>query len=182
MISNHFSLLNAWDYVGVNGLLKFCWMILAKARLRRILTSPCKCAGSCYGGFDFKDVKSFLDTFEGCSKREQDTILYMACETDSLTLPGRREYIFLKQPIKRVCFQALIGVSSHWIDKIGDIDQRYKDAKKPQRPSPLAASVDAFCMVVYNSIAEPLPDRTLGPQLNTFMLNLMVQLNKNYYT
>ncbi|CAK8992085.1 Uncharacterized protein SCF082_LOCUS2941, partial [Durusdinium trenchii] len=89
----------------------------------------------------------------------------MACETDSLTLPGRREYIFLKQPIKRVCFQALIGVSSHRIDKIGDIDQRYKDAKKPQRPSPLAASVDAFCMVVYNSIAEPLPDRfvRVGP-------------------
>ena len=59
--------------------------------------------------------------------------------------------------MRRGCFEALLGVSSHRIDRLGALDLRF--GKRPSKPSPLLASVDSFCMILYNSIAEPLPTK-----------------------
>lgn len=124
----------------------------------------CKCSqGECYTNMSVKEVKDFLDIFESRTKREQDAILYMACENDGNAVNAQRKaYIFLGRPLRRSCFEALLGLSSHRVDKIGSIDMRYKDAKAPSKPTHLTASIDAFVMILYNSVAEPLPTKFLG--------------------
>lgn len=113
------------------------------------------------------EVKAFLDTFEECNKREQDAILFMATNPDDTSAEmgersqGRRTFYFLGRYMKRSCFESLVGISSHRVDRIGAFDQRYADVRKPQQPSQLTASIDAFAMILYNSVAEPLPDRLL---------------------
>lgn len=142
----------------------FSFLLLTKDRVKTLLANKCKCAqGNCYDRFDYKEVKSFLDTFASRSKREQDSILFMACNDDhSMKMRKRRkEYQFLGKQLGRSCFEALIGLSSHRVDRIGAIDRRYKDTKDPGKPSPLTASIDAFAMVLYNSVAEPLPNKLL---------------------
>ena len=64
--------------------------------------------------------------------------------------------------MKRVCLESFLGLSSDCDDRIGALDMRY--GPRP-RASKLTASVDAFCMVLYNSVAEPLPDKSLTLQL-----------------
>ena len=133
-------------------------------RITNMLASKCKCAeGTCFKQFTVKAVKSFLDVFEAQGKREQDAILFMACSNDTGQpfISGRKEYQFLGLPLKRVCFQSLIGISSHRVDRIGAIDLRYKDTRNRSKPSHLTASIDAFVMILYNSVAEPLPNKSL---------------------
>jgi len=101
-----------------------------------------------------------MDTFQSREKREQDAILFLAAE-DGNTLSKRRDYFFLNKPIRRACFECILGVSSHRVDRLGHIDRRFRDSKDPSKPSPLSASVDSFCMVLYNSLAEPLPTKFL---------------------
>ena len=128
-----------------------------------LLVQKCKCRdGNCFTQFDRKQVQGFLDEFEKRQKREQDTILFLAFQDG---LGERREYSFLDKPMRRACFEALLGVSSHRIDKVGAIDLRYKGACRPRGPTELAASIDSFCMVLYNSVAEPLPNKLvrIGP-------------------
>ena len=69
----------------------------------------------------------------------------------------RRDYLLLGHPVRRVCMEHLLGISSHRTDRIGCIDMRFR--QHPTKPSELTASIDAFCCVMYNSIAEPLPDK-----------------------
>ena len=129
-------------------------------RLTALLNGKCKCAGgSCYKDFKFDEVKGFLDTFQLISKRDQDSVLFLAVGSRVQQPASRREFVFLNKPLKRVCFEASLGISSHRTDRIGAIDMRYG---KHDRPSPLMASIDSFAMVLYNSVAEPLPDRFLG--------------------
>jgi len=107
-------------------------------------------------------VKHFLDEFEAKDKRDQDSILYLALQDDNSlnckSQAGRREFHFLGRYMKRACFEALLGISSHRTDKLGAFDLRY--GSHP-RASPLRASIDTFCMVLYNSVAEPLPNKYL---------------------
>jgi hypothetical protein len=135
---------------------------ISKERLQKLMEKGCKCAsGDCYKKLDVKEIKDFLDIFESRTKREQDAILYMSCE-DSSSHCGdskRSEYYFLGTQLRRQCFESLLGMSSHRVDKIGSIDMRYRDTKRPSKPSPLTASIDAFVMVLYNSVAEPLPTK-----------------------
>lgn len=70
--------------------------------------------------------------------------------------------------MKRICFEALLGVSSHRIDKIGVIDQRF--GQKDSKPSKLGASIDSFCLILYNSVAEPLPSQLHATDLITQFL------------
>ena len=129
-----------------------------EVRLATLFAHKCKCReGGCFKQYSVKEVQSFLDMFQARSKREQDAILFMSLQDGSRR---RKEYFFLNQPIKRACYEALLGVSSHRLDKAGAFDRRYKDAKDPAKPSEITASVDSFCMVSYNSIAEPLPDKS----------------------
>lgn len=103
-----------------------------------------------------------MDMFEKQGKREQDAILFLALQDqDSMKQisKGRREFHFLGRYMKRICWEALLGLSSHRVDKIGALDMRF--GSHP-RPSHLSASIDAFCMVLYNSVAEPLPNKFLG--------------------
>ena len=106
-------------------------------------------------------MQQFLDTFQKQSKREQDSILLLAVDpaAEARSTPGRREFYFLDRYLKRACFEQLIGVSSHRIDRIGALDLRFG---RRHRPSALTASVDSFAMILYNSIAEALPDRPHG--------------------
>lgn len=137
---------------------------LLEERITNMLASKCKCTeGTCFKQFTVKAVKTFLDVFEAQGKREQDAILFMACSNDTGQpfISGRKEYQFLGLPLKRVCFQSLIGISSHRVDRIGAIDLRYKDTRNPSKPSHLTASIDAFAMILYNSVAEPLPNKSL---------------------
>ena len=147
-----------------------CWCELfafcpdvGKERVRTLMGQKCKCAsGDCYTSLAYTEVKNFLDVFESRTKREQDAILYMACENDvSKFQASRKEYLFLGVHLRRQCFERLLGLSSHRVDKIGAIDLRYKDTKRPSKPSHLTASIDAFVMVLYNSVAEPLPTKHL---------------------
>ncbi|CAK9016802.1 Uncharacterized protein SCF082_LOCUS13347, partial [Durusdinium trenchii] len=130
-------------------------------RVQRLLNNPCKCADkTCYQKLEFKSVMAFLDAFEARSKSEQDTILALALEQTEIPKPTqkvRKDYYFLGVQLRRVCFQALLGISSHRLDRMGAIDLRY--GKRVPKPSPLTASIDSFCTVLYNSIAEPLPDQ-----------------------
>ena len=128
--------------------------------MRRLLHNPCKCADrTCYKNLSFQPVMDFLNTFEARSKLEQDSILVLAQDTAEAKpfQKKRTDYFFLGNHLRRVCFQSLLGVSSHRIDRIGSIDARY--GQQARRPSELTASIDAFCTVLYNSVAEPLPDR-----------------------
>ena len=140
--------------------------LASQERIKKLLASGCKCSeGKCFQQFMFEETKKFLDIFEARSKVEQDTILFLAWSDSNQTGPklrggGRREFHFLGKYMRRVCFEALLGVSSHRIDKIGAVDLRF--GKKDSRPSPLAASIDAFCLILYNSIAEPLPQKQLS--------------------
>ena len=138
-------------------------MFVSEERLQNLMKIGCKCAsGDCYKKLALKDVKDFLDIFESRTKREQDAILYMSCEDNNSSQLGgskRSEYYFLGAQLRRQCFEHLLGMSSHRIDKLGSIDMRYKDTKRPSKPSPLTASIDAFVMVLYNSVAEPLPTK-----------------------
>lgn len=138
-----------------------CVCFHTKERVQRLLNNPCKCADkTCYQKLEFKSVMAFLDAFEARSKSEQDTILVLALEQTDIPKPTqkvRKDYYFLGVQLRRVCFQALLGISSHRLDRMGAIDLRY--GKRVPKPSPLTASIDSFCTVLYNSIAEPLPDR-----------------------
>ena len=138
-----------------------CVCFHTKERVQRLLNNPCKCADkTCYQKLEFKSVMAFLDAFEARSKSEQDTILALALEQTEIPKPTqkvRKDYYFLGVQLRRVCFQALLGISSHRLDRMGAIDLRY--GKRVPKPSPLTASIDSFCTVLYNSIAEPLPDR-----------------------
>ena len=100
-------------------------------------------------------------------KRDQDAVLFLAVGCRVQQPASRREFVFLNTPLKRVCFEALLGISSHRTDRIGAIDLRYG---KHDRPPPLMASIDSLAMVLYNSVAEPLPDRFLG--FKAFLLRL----------
>ncbi len=112
------------------------------------------------------EVQHFMDQFEKRNKREQDAILFLALGEQTMMdtgkpstgTKGRREFHFLGKYLKRVCFESLLGVSSHRIDRVGALDMRY--GSHP-RASPLAASIDTFSMVLYNSVAEPLPNKQL---------------------
>ena len=97
-------------------------------------------------------------------------ILYMACDTGATGLTGRREYTFLQKPLSRRCFEHIIGISSHRVDKIGCFDQRYASNKKPSKPSLLTASIDSFLLVLYGSVAEPLPNKFLDAFSVNFIL------------
>lgn len=145
---------------------------ISKERLQKLMEKGCKCAsGDCYKKLDVKEIKDFLDIFESRTKREQDAILYMSCE-DSSSHCGdskRSEYYFLGTQLRRQCFESLLGMSSHRVDKIGSIDMRYRDTKRPSKPSPLTASIDAFVMVLYNSVAEPLPTKWLEWSADDFI-------------
>ena len=138
-------------------------MFVSEERLQNLMKIGCKCASvDCYKKLALKYVKDFLDIFESRTKREQDAILYMSCEDNNSSQLGgskRSEYYFLGAQLRRQCFEHLLGMSSHRIDKLGSIDMRYKDTKRPSKPSPLTASIDAFVMVLYNSVAEPLPTK-----------------------
>ena len=126
-------------------------------------------------GLAFDTVKHFLDEFEKRSKLEQDSILVLAWDDACPGLSSvkkRREFVFLEKPMRRVCFQLLLGVSSHRVDKIGQLDQRY--GKKVPRPTALTASIDSFSMVLYNSIAEPLPTRWLTASFSSLMLRFLL--------
>ena len=148
----------------------FCLFFLpadfqSQERLASLLTGTCKCKeGSCYKELSLDEVQHFMDQFEKHTKREQDCILYLAAD---LGTPGRREFHFLGHYMKRVCWESLLGLSSHRVDRIGALDMRYG---AHSRASKLTASVDAFCMVLYNSLAEPLPNKFLTLHLVTLRL------------
>lgn len=111
-----------------------------------------------------------MDSFQTRTKVEQDSILLMAWTDASGSVRGkertRREYYLLDKYMKRVCFEGLLGLSSHRIDKIGAVDLRY--GKQEMRPSQFTASIDAFCLILYNSLAEPLPNKLLEDALAVF--------------
>lgn len=100
-----------------------------------------------------------MDAFEARSKLEQDTLIHLAAGGESAQTVAeagaRRQYSFLGNGLKRQCLESLLGVSSHRIERIGQIDMRF--GTRPLAPSKLQASIDAFCIVLYNSVAEPLP-------------------------
>ena len=124
-------------------------------RLMNLLNNKCKCSqGTCFEQFTLDEVKLFLDNFERQAKQDQDAILFMGLGDGSAS--GRREFFFLGKYLKRVCFESLLGISSHRVDRMGALDLRF--GSHP-RASPLAASIDTFCMVLYNSVAEPLPNK-----------------------
>ena len=134
-----------------------------KDRIAGLLRKPCECAsGDCYKPLHKPDVISFLSSFEKLSKREQDSVLFLACGSSEMCLgqPKQREYFLMGHPMKRGCMEQILGISSHRTDRIGSLDQRF--GKHPTKPSELTASIDAFCCILYNSIAEPLPDRFSG--------------------
>lgn len=136
----------------------------SEERIQGLLSGKCKCTeGRCYGQLRASDVQRFLDQFEQQGKREQDTILCLAVQDAEGNLwsggKTRREFYFLGFYLKRVCFEALLGISSHRVDRIGLIDLRFG---KQMRASQLTASIDSFAMVLYNSVAEPLPHKLPG--------------------
>ena len=139
--------------------------------MRKLLRNKCKCSqGSCFEQYELDEVKHFLDMFEAKEKRDQDAILFLALQDEekckimnSKTFDrGRREFYFLNRYVKRICFEALLGVSSHRVDKIGAIDLRFGRRAPTGSTTPLRSSIDAFCMVLYNTVAEPLPNKHLG--------------------
>lgn len=144
------------------------WVAFVKERLAKLLRGKCKCSeGTCFQQFNFEETKTFLDAFEGRSKVDQDTILFMAwSDAANGSEPclkrsrgtSRREFHFLGKYMRRVCFECLIGVSSHRVDRIGAIDLRF-GSRESSRPTKLTASIDSFCLVLYNSVAEPLPNK-----------------------
>eukprot|EP00435_Cladocopium_sp_Y103_P028818 s1822_g7.t1 len=138
-------------------------LVRQQDRLTALLSGRCKCQeGSCFKQFKIEEVQSFLDTFQKMSKQDQDAVLFLAAGSQISRHASRREFVFLDKPLKRACFEALMGISSHRTDRIGALDLRYG---KHDRPSPLTASIDSFAMILYNSVAEPLPDRLvrIGP-------------------
>ena len=151
-----------------------------KARVGNLLASACKCAdGNCWNQFRCDEVLEFLNQFEARTKLEQDSILYLAADPHCMGR-SRKEYIFLQRPMRRTCFETLLGVSSHRIDKLGAIDLRY--GKRAPKPTPLMASVDSFCMILYNSIAEPLPNKRLFQSHTRFFVwNLQSTLYKETF-
>ena len=108
------------------------------------------------------DVQAFLDAFQAMSKRDQDAALFLAVPKGA----SRREFVFLSQPMRRACFEKLLGISSHRTDRSGAVDMRYGNH---QRPSTHHASIDSFAMILYNSIAEHLPDRLLGLKIGILL-------------
>ena len=132
----------------------------AEARIASLVSTNCKCADKgCWKQFKSDEVLEFLHQFEARTKLEQDSILYLAADGEHMG-KGRKEYRFLSRSMRRACFETLLGISSHRIDKLGAIDLRY--GKRTSKPTPLMASVDSFCMLLYNSIAEPLPSKLLA--------------------
>lgn len=128
--------------------------------MAHLLGSPSKCqAKTCFTQYVLKDVQSFMNMFQEREKREQDAIIFLAVQDGNC---GRREYFFLEKSIRRQCFETILGISSHRLDKAGAIDRRFKDARDPTKPTTLTASIDSFCMMTYNSLAEPLPHKFLS--------------------
>ena len=144
----------------------------AKGRIDALLRRPCKCSsGACYKQLHKPDVVHFLQTFQKLGKREQDAVLFLACGTDTFGGSGptkRREYYVLGNHMKRSCMEHLLGISSHRTDRIGTLDLRYGGCLA--RPTELTASIVSFCCIVYNSIAEPLPDRFQQLNIKTFFI------------
>ena len=135
------------------------WNGVCQARIHNLLNGPCKCKdGTCYANLLKTEVVELLDQFEKRTKLEQDSILFLAC-SDPLQR-GRNEYVLLGKHMRRACWEQLMGISSHRVDKIGAVDQRY-GSRGGWKQSPLTSSIDSFCMVLYNSIAEPLPTKFL---------------------
>lgn len=137
--------------------LRHKWFQLCfKDRISAVLGKPCKCReGKCYSELSKADVTQFLDGFEKLGKLEQDSFLVLACADQSRGM--KRDYMFLSKAMKRSCFERILGMSSHRLDKLGQPDLRF--GHQPTKPTVLTASIDSFCCVLYNSVAEPLPDR-----------------------
>ena len=79
-------------------------------------------------------MKKFLDEFEKRSKLEQDSILFTALQDAAAS--SRKDYYFLGKHMRRSCFEALMGVSSHRVDRIGCVDKRF--GKRPTAPTHLS--------------------------------------------
>ena len=158
--------------------------------MNKLFGGRCRCTeGRCFEQFNIDEVKYFLDEFEAKEKRDQDSILYLALQDDGpLNMKShtvRREFHFLGRYMKRACFEALVGISSHRTDKLGAFDLRYGTHS---RASPLRASIDTFCMILYNSVAEPLPNKHLRvnqkDKINFSYFDIWLMLNffKNLYS
>ena len=166
----------------------WCSHLQAKDRLTKLLRGACKCSeGNCFQQFGLDETKNFLDAFEARSKLEQDTILFLAWSDAGqghgpqlrTSKSTRREFFFLGKYMKRICFEALLGVSAHRIDKIGVIDQRF--GQKDSKPSKLGASIDSFCLILYNSVAEPLPSQLHATDLITqFFFTVVVSMFSSF--
>lgn len=142
--------------------LLLCWQTYSKKsdpprfqeRVATLIQKPCKCSsGQCNQQYSRKEVQDFLNLFQDLNKQEQDSILFKPSSQS-------QGIFFLSKPISRNCMETLLGISSHRTDRVGQVDLRY-GKRAHTRPSELTASIDSFLTVVYNSIAEPLPDRLL---------------------
>ena len=92
-----------------------------------------------------------MNMFQEREKREQDAIIFLAVQDGNC---GRREYFFLEKSIRRQCFETILGISSHRLDKAGAIDRRFKDARDPTKPTTLTASIDSFCMMTLQQFSR----------------------------
>ncbi|CAE7889335.1 unnamed protein product [Symbiodinium microadriaticum] len=97
------------------------------------------------------------DAFESLNKREQDALLFLA--TNGGDTKRRKEYSICGKQLPRRCFRDLMGVHDRRLDRIGHLDERYGST----RPSKYAASIDSFLLILYNSLAEPLPTKFVRP-------------------
>ncbi|CAK9025768.1 unnamed protein product [Durusdinium trenchii] len=100
-------------------------------RLEPLLRGRCRCRdGECFAQFKLQECKAFLDQFEKCNKREQDTILFLACfdEQDDQkalgALPdGRKEYKFVR-----------IGRAKGPKQKVKSVEDENSDAWEGEMP------------------------------------------------
>lgn len=106
------------------------------------------------------EVADFLKKFDTCSKVDQDSLLFLATSKAPESVSQSRKYMLLNRSMARRCWLRLVGMGSSRADKIGQIDLRYQQPSK--KGSQQQASMDSFMIVLYNSVAEHLPDKCLG--------------------
>ena len=90
-----------------------------------------------------------------------------------LSTAGKSEplsYFLLDKPVGRKCLAALIGVGQARLQRsrAGTPDLRF--GKREHRSQPGTWTADAFFQVVYDSIAETLPDKHLISIVKEFMI------------
>lgn len=86
----------------------------------------------------------------------------------------KKQYSFLGRPVGRSCLCAILGIGKERFNKCLSLQPDLRIGKDKSGSQRCTASVDAFLSIMYNGVAETLPDRLPGCKVNVIHSAVMI--------